>query len=105
MTSFNFTKSALDNLPLSGGGEIRYFDTKVPYLIIAIGKRGKSFKLYKKINGRVRTVKLGDYPEYSIAEMREKAQKIFISIKEGKELNAKEETIYSFIDVNYLLLP
>lgn len=98
MTSFNFTKSALDNLPLSGGGEIRYFDTKVPYLIIAIGKRGKSFKLYKKINGRVRTVKLGDYPEYSIAEMREKAQKTFISIKEGKELNAKEETIYSFID-------
>lgn len=98
MNSFNFTKPSIDSLPLSNAGEIRYFDTKVPYLILSIGKKSKSFKLYKKINGRVRTVKLGEYPEYSIKEMRDKAHKTYISLKEGKELNAKEKTTTSYIN-------
>ncbi len=95
--SINFTKRTLENLPLSTDKEIRYYDSKVPYLILAVGKQHKTFKLYKKIQGKVRTITLGKFPEYSITEMRDKAAATFTALLEGKELNKKTYTTHSFI--------
>lgn len=95
--SINFTIKALEALPLSTDKEIRYYDSKVPYLILAVGKQHKTFKLYKKIKGKVRTITLGKFPEFSIAEMREKAAATFTALLEGKELNKKTYTTHSFI--------
>lgn len=91
-----FTKKTVMDIPLSENRSIRYFDTETPYLILEVGKRTKTYKLYKKIKGKVKTVTLGKYPEYSVTEMREKAAKTFVALNEGKDPNEKVISIRSY---------
>ena len=61
--SFNFTKKALDTLIMPETGKRSYFyDAKVRGLELMITEHGsKSFKVYRKCNGRPVRVTLGKY--------------------------------------------
>jgi len=74
----NFTIKQLENLPLPEAGKRFYFrDTKLNGLELMVTHNGtKSFKVYKKYEGKPVRVTLGKYPDLSIENARKKAQKV-----------------------------
>ncbi len=85
MSKFNFTKSAIEALPIPEKGWKYYYDLKVQGLGIGIGATGKkSFILYRKINGRPERITLGRYPDLAIEQARGKASELNADIAEGK---------------------
>lgn len=84
MAKFNFTKTAIDGLPLPEKGWAYHYDLKVHGLGIGIGKTGKkTFILYRKVNGRPRRHTLGRYPDLTIEQARGKASKLNADIANG----------------------
>lgn len=84
MAKFNFTKAAIDRLPVPDKGWSYYYDLKVQGLGIGIGKSGKkTFILYRKINGRPERVTLGPYPGLTIEQARGKASEMNAAIANG----------------------
>jgi len=60
MSKFNFTKAAIENLPVPEKGWAYHYDLKVQGLGIGIGSTGKkSFILYRKIHGKPERITLG----------------------------------------------
>lgn len=84
MSKFNFTKAAIDNLPVPDKGWAYHYDLKVQGLGIGIGSTGKkSFILYRKIHGRPERITLGRYPDLTIEQARGKASEINTDIARG----------------------
>ncbi|MCC2682800.1 MAG: recombinase XerD, partial [Nitrosospira multiformis] len=84
MAKFNFTKAAIDRLPVPDKGWSYHYDLKVQGLGIGIGKSGKkTFILYRKINGRPERVTLGPYPGLTIEQARGKASEMNAAIANG----------------------
>lgn len=81
----NFTKQALDKLPLPRAGKrLEAYDTKVRGLLIRVTSRNtKTFTVYRRINGTPQRVKLGHYPDMTIEQARKKAQKTLSLMAEG----------------------
>src|SRR6516225_814082 len=76
---FNFTIRSIDNLPIPSEkvGRERYYDSVMRGLCIRVTSKGrKSFTFYRKVNGRVVSAKLGDYPDLTIEQARGKAAKL-----------------------------
>lgn len=85
MSKFNFTKAAIEALPVPEKGWTYYYDLKVQGLGIGVGATGKkSFILYRKINGRPERITLGRYPDLAIEQARGKASELNADIAEGK---------------------
>jgi integrase len=85
MTSFNFTKSSIDALPLPLKGWQYHRDTKTPGLAIGVGVTGiRTFVLYRRINGDPERVKLGRYPGMTIEQARTRAAELNGQIAMGK---------------------
>ncbi len=85
MSKFNFTKAAIEALPIPEKGWIYYYDLKVQGLGLGVGATGKkSFILYRKINGRPERITLGRYPDLAIEQARGKASELNADIAEGK---------------------
>ncbi len=93
MSSINFTKSAIDAIPLPAKGWEYHRDHKTPGLAIGVGSTGiRTFVLYKRINGVPERVKLGRYPEMTIEQARNKAAELNGQIATGKNpADAKRE--------------
>ena len=73
----NFTKTALENLPLPATGWKYYYDTKVRGLAVGIGSSGiKTFVLYKKIKRRPERIKIGRVCDLTVEEARRKAEQL-----------------------------
>lgn len=87
----NFTIKTLENLPLPENGKRFYFrDTKLNGLELMVTHNGtKSFKVYKKHEGKPVRVTLGKYPDLSVENARKKAQKVIAGFFEG--INPNEE--------------
>lgn len=84
MSKFNFTKAAIDALPIPEKGWKYYYDLKVQGLGIGIGCTGKrSFILYRKIKGKPERITLGRYPDLTIEQARGKASGINSDIAKG----------------------
>lgn len=84
MAKFNFTKAAIDRLPVPDKGWCYHYDLKVQGLGIGIGKSGKkTFILYRKINGRPERLTLGPYPGLTIEQARGKASEMNAAIANG----------------------
>ncbi|NBQ67603.1 MAG: site-specific integrase [Nitrosomonadaceae bacterium] len=84
VSKFNFTKAAIEALPLPLKGWKYYYDLKVQGLGIGIGSSGKkTFILYRKINGRPERITLGRYPDLTIEQARGKASEINSDIANG----------------------
>lgn len=91
----NFTKAALDNLPLPAAGErVTYHDTKVVGLQLRVTSTGtKTFYLFQRVNGKPERVKVGDhtYPTLTIEQARDKAKVLIAQITEGQSPGAAKK--------------
>lgn len=84
-TRFNFTKPALERLPLPAAGQrATYHDTKQPGLTLRVTAAGaKSYCIQKRINRRVERVTLGKFPGMTIEQARNAAAKTLGTVATG----------------------
>lgn len=83
---FNFTKPAIDALPLPEKGKrAYYYEPKTRGFCVGVTSGGiKTFFLYRKINGRPERILIGKYSDLSIEQARNKAEKLNGEIADGK---------------------
>lgn len=82
----NFTKAAIDALPLPEQGKrIEYWDSKTPGLQVRVTSTGvRTFYLRRRIKGgQAERVIIGKYPDFTITQAREKAGEINFDIAKG----------------------
>ena len=93
--NFNFTKKSLDALPWPEKGKRLYvYDTRVRGLEMMVTDQGtKSFKVYRKLNDKPVRVTLGKYPEMTIEQARNEAQKIITEMLKGKNPNEEKKKL------------
>jgi integrase len=93
--SFNFTKKTLDSLSLPETGKRLYFyDIKIRGLELMVTEQGtKSFKVYRKCNGKPVRVTLGKYPELSVENARNEAQRVIAEMLRGKNPNSEKKNL------------
>ncbi|MCK5364641.1 MAG: site-specific integrase, partial [Gammaproteobacteria bacterium] len=92
MSILNFTKKALDTLPLPAAGKRAFYrDSAIPGLGIRVTSKGvKTFIVYRKVDGKPQRTTLGRYPATKIAQARKKAEQINGQIADGKNPNAEK---------------
>lgn len=92
----NFTKAALDALPLPEPGQrVTYHDTKVIGLQLRVTANGtKTFYVFQRVNGKPERVKVGDltYPKLSIDQARDKAKDIIAQMAKGQSPSEAKRT-------------
>ena len=83
--TINFTKKALDNLPIpTGDSRPSYYDEQVNGLLIRVTSKGtKSYMVFRRINGVPKKNTLGTYPNMTIEQARSEAIKTIGLINEG----------------------
>lgn len=87
---FNFTKAAIDAIEPTGK-QYDLIDTKVPSLRVRVNQNGsKTFNFYKKINGKVKRIKIANYKDVSIDVARNVALKINAQIAAGSDPQAEK---------------
>ncbi|HUX79301.1 MAG TPA: tyrosine-type recombinase/integrase [Alphaproteobacteria bacterium] len=93
--SFNFTKKSLDALSWPDKGKRLYvYDTRVRGLELMMTDQGtKSFKVYRKLNDKPVRVTLGKYPDMTIEQARNEAQKIITEMLKGKNPNDEKKKL------------
>ena len=93
--SFNFTKKTLDALSWPEKGKRLYvYDTRVRGLELMVTDQGtKSFKVYRKLNDKPVRVTLGKYPDMTIEQARNEAQKIITEMLKGKNPNDEKKKL------------
>ncbi|HUX78488.1 MAG TPA: tyrosine-type recombinase/integrase [Alphaproteobacteria bacterium] len=93
--SFNFTKKSLDALSWPEKGKRLYvYDTRVRGLELMMTDQGtKSFKVYRKFNDKPVRVTLGKYPDMTIEQARNEAQKIITEMLKGKNPNDEKKKL------------
>ncbi|MBP6952474.1 MAG: site-specific integrase [Alphaproteobacteria bacterium] len=93
--NFNFTKKSLDALPCPEKGKRLYvYDTRVRGLELMVTDQGtKSFKVYRKLNDKPVRVTLGKYPDMTIEQARNEAQKIITEMLKGKNPNDEKKKL------------
>ena len=97
--NINFIKKTLDSLKLPDKNKRYYFyDTKIKGLELMVTEQGtKSFKVYRKFNGKPVRVTLGKYPEMTIENARNEAQRVIADMISGKNPNEEKKNIRSEI--------
>lgn len=81
---FNFTKTAIDRLPIPESGYIGYKDGGCQYLNLYVTSTGtKTFFTQTRVRGRSRRVTLGKYPLMTIETARKKALSFCGAVNEG----------------------
>jgi len=93
--NINFIKKTLDSLKLPDKNKRHYFyDTKIKGLELMVTEQGtKSFKVYRKFNGKPVRVTLGKYPEMTIENARNEAQRVIADMIRGKNPNEEKKNI------------
>lgn len=82
--ALNFTKAAIEALPMPEKGWKYYYDTKVSGLAIGIGPSGvKTFILYRKVNRKPERIKIGRYPDLTVDKARTQALTLIADIAGG----------------------
>ena len=110
MNKINFTKAAIDSLPIPEIGErAEYHDTKISGLRLRVTSKGiKTFSMRKRIkHGEPERITLGRYPDMTIEQARRKAAEINSLILEGKnpaevKRQHKAEPTFSDLFTDYL---
>jgi integrase len=95
--NINFIKKIIDSLKLPDKNKRHYFyDEKINGLELMVTDQGtKSFKVYRKFNGKPVRVTLGKYPEMTIENARKKAQLVITDMISGKNPNEEKKNIRS----------
>ncbi|MCD6304392.1 MAG: integrase family protein [Planctomycetes bacterium] len=72
-------------LPAAADGRTYYKDAKTPGLVLCVWQSGvKSFELYRRIAGRPRRLKIGRFPEVTVAHARKEAARLAGQIAQGR---------------------
>lgn len=91
---FNFTKRALEVLPVPKEGRAYYYDAKMRGLTVAITPKGTiSFLVYRKVDGKPERVTLGQFPDLSVENARNKAAEVNAQIAQGKNPNQEKSKL------------
>ena len=93
--NFNFTKKSLDALPWPDKDKRLYvYDARVRGLEMMVTEQGtKSFKVYRKFNDKPVRVTLGKYPDMTIEQARNEAQKVITEMLKGKNPNEEKKKL------------
>ena len=92
---FRFTEARLrDLLPAPSGKRLRYHDEAQPGLCLRVTDTGtKSFKLYRKMNGKPVDVTLGSWPAISVEAARKLAIGHLATIASGVDPQASKRAV------------
>lgn len=86
--SINFTKDALEKLPLPAAGQrVEYYDAKVPGLCVRVSSTGaKTFSVLRwiKDTGKPERVTIGRFPAVTIEQARRKAGEVNHAVARGE---------------------
>lgn len=83
-SALNFTKAAIESLPVPERGWKYYYDTKVSGLAIGVGSTGvKTFVLYRKVDRKPERIKIGRYPDLTVDKARAQAMNLNADIANG----------------------
>lgn len=84
-TKLAFTKGKLAAL-VPGEKRAIYYDTECRGLCLFVSPAGgKTFYLYKRIGGKPRQIKLGEFPDLSVERARDKADDVRRAVQEGED--------------------
>jgi integrase len=91
----NFTKRSLDAIPSSRSGKRLYFyDTKIRGLVLDVTPGGvKTFRLYRKVNGKPERILIGRFPDLAVEQARDKAEELNAQIAKGDNPSAERRSI------------
>jgi integrase len=81
---FNFTQARINDLALPETGRVDYADTDISKLVCRVSHTGnKSFIVTKRVNGTLKNVTIGKFPDVTVIEARKKAQLILTELNSG----------------------
>lgn len=92
---FRFTEARIRDLPPAAKGtRLRYRDEAQPGLCLRVTEAGaKTFKLYRKVAGRVVDLTLGTSPALSVEAARKLAAKHLVDLAGGVDVQAAKRSI------------
>jgi integrase len=86
------TVQSIDALKPTPGSQVDYFDTMTPGFGVRVSERGtKTFVYLYSLGGKVRRMKIGRYPEMSLAKARTKASDIRDAVREGRDPRVEKQ--------------
>lgn len=90
----NFTKASIEKAWSRDGKRTYYYDTKVRGLVLDITPNGvKTFRLYRKVNGRPERIQIGRHPDLTVERARAKAEVLNAEIASGENPGADRRSI------------
>lgn len=96
----NFGKRTIDALPLPSEGRARYHDTGSRFLYLDIFPSGRKTFLYvRKLEGKMKFLKIGDYPDMTPSEARAKADEQSRDVSKGEPLTTSKRAGKTFLDL------
>ena len=79
-----FTKTALSKIQPPKKGRLYVYDTKLPGLALCVTAAGsRSFYWYKWTNGKPLRVRIGGFPEWTVAQARKQAAGYTVDVARG----------------------
>ncbi|MHB0955904.1 MAG: tyrosine-type recombinase/integrase [Pirellulaceae bacterium] len=92
-TRINLSKTTIEALKPPQTARVYVYDTKQPGLAICITSAGtRTFYVYRKLNGRPERVRLGAWPEMTVAQARTVAARDLGQMVAGIDPNAARKT-------------
>ncbi|MDQ2693790.1 MAG: Arm DNA-binding domain-containing protein, partial [Pseudomonadota bacterium] len=106
VNQINFTKAALDSLPVPDKGKRAYhYDAKTRGLAVQITSTGaKTFYVYRWVAGRPERIRLGVFPDVTIEQARRKAAEVNGEIARGENPNDKRRALRAEMTMEELFL-
>lgn len=103
MPSLRLTEAVIRKLQCPDKGQTDYFEEGNFNLCLRVGHGGaKTFYLVQRIDGRQRRLKLGRYPQMSLAEARVALREARDRLLAGEGPNAQRQIAFSHLSERYL---
>jgi integrase len=93
LPKMNFTKASIAAITPPDTGYQTYRDAKDRYLQLRVTPTGKSFYYIRKVNGKVRFVKLGKFPELTVPEARRQSAEKSGDVAGGRDPSAERRAL------------
>ncbi len=100
VNKINFGKRIIDALPIPTEGRVRYHDTGHRYLYLdAFPSGSRTFQYVRKIDGKMKFIKIGTYPDMTPTEARIEADKKSSEYSRGEPIGVKKSSRKNFADM------
>lgn len=84
MPTVKLTQSFLASIEPPESGTVRIMDTEVRGLCVDVGTKSIRFYLRRQVNGKLKPVKIGEFPAMTVAQARSIAEKHNLQISSGR---------------------